>query len=174
PVVLKPTVVKFGPPTELDTLTKNALAASLTPEEALRCLYGPVTDSGRPVSVYIASSSKSKAGSSRVALSLYWGDNNHRNAAYTFEGKQTDTRASLFAVLKAVVKAPHTQSLIIFTSSQYAIRAFCYWAGENSTLGWPCSHGDVLQIVAEQIHECTAPSSSAVCALARIIARWQQ
>ncbi|KAJ6587452.1 hypothetical protein DFH09DRAFT_853106, partial [Mycena vulgaris] len=69
----------------------------------------------------------------------------------------TDARASLFAVLKAVIEAPRAQSLIIFTSSQYAIRFFCYWAGENSTLGWPCSHGDVLQIVAEQIRERTAP-----------------
>ncbi|KAJ6591287.1 hypothetical protein DFH09DRAFT_907864 [Mycena vulgaris] len=156
PPVLRPTVVKFAPPTELDILAKDALAASLTPDEALRRLYGLVTSSGNPVSVFIVSS-KSKQGISRAAFSLYWGDGNARNSAYTFEGKQTDVRGSLFAVLKAVIDAPRSQPLTIFTPSQYAIHSFCYWAGENSTLGWPCTHGNVLEAMTDRIRQRTAP-----------------
>ncbi|KAJ7699696.1 hypothetical protein B0H14DRAFT_2297662, partial [Mycena olivaceomarginata] len=37
------------------------------------------------------------------------------------------------------------KSLIVYTSSQYAIRSFCFWAGDNETRGWSCANGDVLR-----------------------------
>ncbi|KAJ7138735.1 hypothetical protein C8R43DRAFT_817886, partial [Mycena crocata] len=126
-------------------------------EESLNHLYGPVTSSGQPVSVYIGTSTKSKGSSARASFALYWGRNHRRNSAFGFEGAQTDARASLFAVLKAVLAAPHNQSLVIYTSSEYAIRSFCYWAGDNEMLGWPCKNSDVLQRATLWIRARSAP-----------------
>ncbi|KAJ7182962.1 hypothetical protein C8R43DRAFT_865710, partial [Mycena crocata] len=125
--------------------------------EALAHLYGPVTNSGRAVSVYIATSTKSKGFSARASFALYWGRNHHCNSAFGFEGAQIEARASLFAVLQAVSGAPRNQSLVIYTSSEYAIRSFCYWAGDNDMLGWPCKHADVLERVTLWIRARSAP-----------------
>ncbi|KAJ7137430.1 hypothetical protein C8R43DRAFT_834954, partial [Mycena crocata] len=126
-------------------------------EDALIHLYGPVTNTGRPVSVYIATSTRYKGGSADASFALYWGDNHHSNSAYGFEGTQTDARSVLFAILKAVVMAPRNQSLLIYTSSEYAIRSFCYWAADNDMLGWPCKHGDVLEKATLMIRGRSAP-----------------
>ncbi|KAJ6565312.1 hypothetical protein DFH09DRAFT_814965, partial [Mycena vulgaris] len=71
--------------------------------------------------------------------------NNQRNVVHQIEGSQTDSRAALFGVLKAIIQSKHNKPLTIYTSSQYAIRSFCYWAGENATRGWTCTHADVLK-----------------------------
>ncbi|KAJ7197059.1 hypothetical protein C8J57DRAFT_1106099 [Mycena rebaudengoi] len=139
-------------------MAANALRASRTPKEATRALYGPVFHTGRPISVYLASSSRVKGPSAaRAAFALYWGRNNRRNSAFRFEGVQVEARASLFAVMAAVDEAPRDQSLIIYTPSQYAIRSFCYWAGDNETLGWPCAHADILQAIVSKISLRSAP-----------------
>ncbi|KAJ7658091.1 hypothetical protein B0H17DRAFT_863399, partial [Mycena rosella] len=97
------------------------------------------------VSVYIGPSSKSNGtGSARGTFALYWGDDSPRNAAYRFQGAQNEARGSLFGVLKTVCENPPYKSLIIHTTSQYTIRSFCYWAGDNATRGWPCIHANVL------------------------------
>ncbi|KAJ7689814.1 hypothetical protein B0H17DRAFT_854713, partial [Mycena rosella] len=104
------------------------------------------------------SSSKAKGTSgARAVFSLYWGAGSSRNAAFTFEGTQTDARASLFGVLKALSEATPDRSLTVLSSSQYAIRSFCYWAGDNATRGWPCVHSDVLIKATSLIHDRTAP-----------------
>ncbi|KAJ7680743.1 hypothetical protein DFH06DRAFT_972944, partial [Mycena polygramma] len=154
-VTRKPTVVKFGPPTDLDKLAADALSATLTPGEAVRRLYGPVTTASAPISVYCASSASSKTG--HTSFALYWGQDSPRNCAYRLEGKQSDARASLFAVLKAVMESKGHRTLVIFTSSQFAIRSFCYWAGTNANLGWSCAHSDVLKCATDMIREREAP-----------------
>ncbi|KAJ7666023.1 hypothetical protein DFH06DRAFT_984771 [Mycena polygramma] len=154
-IARKPTVVKFGPPTALDKLAADALKASLSPSDASRRLYGPVLVSGDPVSVYCASSASSKTG--HTSFALYWGNNSPRNCAYRLEGKQSDARAALFAVLRAVMDSKGHRTLVIFTSSQFAIRSFCYWAGTNANLGWSCSHSDVLKCTTDRIRERDAP-----------------
>ncbi|KAJ7115084.1 hypothetical protein C8R43DRAFT_826515, partial [Mycena crocata] len=143
--------------TELDILAKNALTAAQSPEQALRSLYGPVYRSGRPVSVYIGSSTSRKGTASSAAFSLFWGVNSSRNSVSTFVGTQTEARCSLLAVLRAVIDSPKDNTLIIFTSSQYAIRSFCYWATDNATMGWPCAHADVLMEATTRIQCRPAP-----------------
>ncbi|KAJ7740488.1 hypothetical protein DFH07DRAFT_688565, partial [Mycena maculata] len=144
--------------TELDIMARDALTASLSTADASRLLYGRVTKSGRPTTVYLASSAKRKSSSAGSAIfAIYWGANSPRNTAYTFDGAQTEARASLFAILMAVIDSRQDQTLIIYTSSQYAIRCFCYWAGENAMLGWPCTHADVLQEATSRISLRSAP-----------------
>ncbi|KAF7337608.1 RNA-directed DNA polymerase from mobile element jockey [Mycena sanguinolenta] len=61
------------------------------------------------------------------------------------------------AYAHATILAPRDSSLTIYTSSQYAIRTYCYWAGEYAMAGWPCVHADVLQVAANVIRARTAP-----------------
>jgi ribonuclease HI len=156
PIVLKPTVIEFAAPTELDILAANALKASVSAQEASRRLYGPIYKSGHPISVHIATSAKGK-GVADAAFALYWGANSKRNLARRFDGPQTQARASLFAVLKAVLDSPPDKALAIFTSSEYVIRSFCYWAGDNAIRGWVCTHADVLKETAALIFKRVAP-----------------
>ncbi|KAJ7877144.1 hypothetical protein B0H13DRAFT_1554240, partial [Mycena leptocephala] len=133
----------------LDTMAENLLKISCSPQEASRLLYGPVFPSHRTVSVYLASAAK---GAERAAFGLYWGKGSKWNNARGFERQQTQARALLFDVLQAVLECDSDSSLVIFTSSEYAIRSFCYWAGDNTTRGWPCTHADVLKYATSQIH----------------------
>ncbi|KAJ7888992.1 hypothetical protein B0H13DRAFT_1555280, partial [Mycena leptocephala] len=60
----------------------------------------------------------------------------------------TNNRAAVCAVLLAVKSADPNISLMIFTTSEYAIRHACYWAGKNSQIGWSGSNGDLLKDLA--------------------------
>ncbi|KAF8123371.1 hypothetical protein K438DRAFT_1651237, partial [Mycena galopus ATCC 62051] len=76
----------------------------------------------------------------------------HWNSSFRFGGPQTDARATLFGILHGVKTAPKAKDLIITTSSEYAIRSICYWAGDNATLGWCGRNGDVLKEIAKWIY----------------------
>ncbi|KAJ7206243.1 hypothetical protein GGX14DRAFT_306566, partial [Mycena pura] len=122
-------------------------------QEACRRLYGPVLLLGRPLSVYLGSSSTK----SNAAFALYWGPGNKWNRGRKFDGSQTEARSVLFAVLDAVLRCASDRTLIIHTSSEYAIRSFCYWAGDNATRGWCCLHADILRETAARIYRRRAP-----------------
>ncbi|KAJ7021683.1 hypothetical protein C8F04DRAFT_927500, partial [Mycena alexandri] len=85
----------------------------------------------------------------RAAFALWWGANSKRNCAYVVEGKATDGSAGALAVLCAARDAPLDTNLLIYMSSQYTIRSFCYWAGDNETRGWSCANGDELRDAVE-------------------------
>ncbi|KAJ7608838.1 hypothetical protein DFH06DRAFT_1017517, partial [Mycena polygramma] len=135
-------------------MADNALRASESSEEATQKLYGPVLISGRSISVYLGSCAKPKNG---AACSLYWGDKCRWNKGFKFEGPQTEARSALFGVLQAIMECAGDRTLIIYTTSEYAIRSFCYWAGKNASSGWPCMHSDVLKETALRIQGRWAP-----------------
>ncbi|KAJ7613346.1 hypothetical protein DFH06DRAFT_911034, partial [Mycena polygramma] len=122
--------------------------------EATRNLYGSVFKSGGTITVWLGSCAKPKTG---AAFSLFWGEGCRWNKALKFEGPQTEARSALFAVLQAVTESARDRSLIISTSSEYAIRSICYWAGTNAASGWPCAHSDVLKETAARIKSRWAP-----------------
>ncbi|KAJ7877659.1 hypothetical protein B0H13DRAFT_1455624, partial [Mycena leptocephala] len=39
---------------------------------------------------------------------------------------------------------PIHKNLVIYMASQYTIRSFCYWAGDNETRGWSCANGEEI------------------------------
>ncbi|KAJ7133653.1 hypothetical protein C8R43DRAFT_826181, partial [Mycena crocata] len=138
----------------------NLLTMVLTPEEATQKLYGDVRcDDKHPVTVYIATSSKD-AGKpySRSGFGVYWGVNDGRNIGYRLD-QGSESRAALVAVHHCVLAISLDRPLVIVTNSQYAIRTYCYWAGEYSTSGWTCTHGDVLQQATQVIRVRAAPIS---------------
>ncbi|KAJ7869616.1 hypothetical protein B0H13DRAFT_1584235, partial [Mycena leptocephala] len=107
------------------------------------------------VSVYIAASCKNSGQPyCKTGFAVYWGPDNPRNTSFRI-GEGSESWAVLIAVLYAVVATADDRSLSIYTSSQYAIRSYCYWAGEYTMAGWPCAHGDVLQNAANSIRRRT-------------------
>ncbi|KAJ6582006.1 hypothetical protein B0H19DRAFT_887732, partial [Mycena capillaripes] len=56
----------------------------------------------------------------------------------------TEARAGILAVLCAAQDCPRNRELIIYMSSQYIIRSFCYWAEDNETRGWTCTNSDQI------------------------------
>ncbi|KAJ7017090.1 hypothetical protein C8F04DRAFT_886534, partial [Mycena alexandri] len=98
----------------------------------------------------------------RAAFALWWGIDCKKNCAYMLEGDSTEANASILAVLCAVRDSPVNASLAIYMSSQYVIRSFCYWAGDNETRGWSCANGDSMRETVEWMS----------CREARVNFRW--
>ncbi|KAJ7887772.1 hypothetical protein B0H13DRAFT_1627379, partial [Mycena leptocephala] len=66
--------------------------------------------------------------------------------------------ASILAVLCAARMCATNRSLAIYMSSEYVIRAFCYWAGDNETRGWTCANGDELRDAVSWLAHRRAPT----------------
>ncbi|KAJ7644036.1 hypothetical protein FB45DRAFT_713190, partial [Roridomyces roridus] len=91
-----------------------------------------------------------------TGFGLFWGENNGRNVSCRIE-QGSESRAALAAVHCAILAVPDDTPLTIYTSSEYAIRSYCYWAGDYAVGGWTCTHGDVLQAAAASILRRSAP-----------------
>ncbi|KAJ7709049.1 hypothetical protein B0H17DRAFT_916452 [Mycena rosella] len=110
-----------------------------------------------PVTVYVASSCKN-AGKpySEAGFGVYWGAGDVQNATRRIEGS-SENRAALWSIYYTLLAVAGDCPLMVYTSSQYTIRSYCYWAGEYATAGWLCAHRDVLKNAADVIHAQTAP-----------------
>ncbi|KAJ6466975.1 hypothetical protein C8R45DRAFT_775596, partial [Mycena sanguinolenta] len=138
----------------LDEMAEKALTAALSTEEATRQLYGDVWVRGRVTKVALAVSISTGPA---AAIALNWGMDCKFNAAFRTTGAQTGGRAVLLGVLRAVMECETDRSLEITTNSEYAIRAVCYWAGDNANRGWSCTNADVLQEIARRVRARAAP-----------------
>ncbi|KAF8200025.1 hypothetical protein K438DRAFT_676580 [Mycena galopus ATCC 62051] len=149
----RPSPIMFGDTTTLDILLEATLAAAVDPREAKNQLYGPVFVDSNPSAVYIGSSTKNRAS----AFAVWRGPESKANKAYMVDGVSTDGLAGILAVLCAVQDCSRDKSLVIYTTSQYIIRSFCYWAGKNETMGWTCANGDTLSDAVALIAHRLAP-----------------
>ncbi|KAJ6481962.1 hypothetical protein C8R45DRAFT_1151220 [Mycena sanguinolenta] len=147
PAPPKTVPIVFEEPTALDILLEATIAAAVGLEEATARLYGPVYERSSLLATYIATSSRQK----RAAFAVWRGVGAKANKAFLVHGEASDGMAAILAVLCAVCECPTGRSLVIYTSSQYVIRSFCYWAGENETRGWSCANGDALRDTVEWI-----------------------
>ncbi|KAJ7056044.1 hypothetical protein C8F01DRAFT_993555, partial [Mycena amicta] len=144
-----------GPATHLDNLVKIALEASRSAEEETRAYYGPALETtGAPLHIYAASTCVGKGDRAKAACSIYGGPGTGDTSAVP--GKQTSTRAALFAITLAIDKSPSNRPLVLYTSSEFAIRTFAYWVGPNYTQGWPCKSADLIRTTAELIRNRAA------------------
>ncbi|KAJ7856019.1 hypothetical protein B0H13DRAFT_1551308, partial [Mycena leptocephala] len=136
--VPRPSPITFNDPTPLDLLLKATLEAAVSSAEATARLYGPVYEQSDPISIHIGTSTHN----GRAAFSLWRGVDSPRSCSYVLDGKATEPRACVMAVLCAARDCPQNKSLVIYTCSEYVIRSFCYWAGNNETRGWSCANGE--------------------------------
>ncbi|KAJ3805380.1 hypothetical protein F5876DRAFT_9412, partial [Lentinula aff. lateritia] len=49
---------------------------------------------------------------------------------------------------------PHS---IRYTSSEYLIRSFCFWAADNAEHAWDCAHSDVIKVAVSLLCSRIAP-----------------
>ncbi|KAJ3846250.1 hypothetical protein EV368DRAFT_53056, partial [Lentinula lateritia] len=135
----------------LDTLVQDALAVIPTTAHAIDNLYGPtLVDNGTLTGYLAASCSCCRNGAMQAALSSYWGVNDIHNACYHISAtpKPTANRAILCATILALQAAAQRpeKHLLLYTSSEYLIRSFCFWAADNAEHAWDCAHSDVIKV----------------------------
>ncbi|KAJ7167374.1 hypothetical protein C8R43DRAFT_1161026, partial [Mycena crocata] len=138
-------------------MVKDALESTRTAAEENRYFYGPVSVRTDPSHVYTASSCvAAEKPNVKAGCGVYWGPNSRWNKGSSVPGRQTDGRAALFAVTLALLSAQEDRTLVIYCTSQFVIRTFCYWVGSNYTQGWPCKNADIIRVTAELIRRRSA------------------
>ncbi|KAF4335531.1 ribonuclease H1 [Fusarium beomiforme] len=103
---------------------------------------------------------------SRAGLGVYFGHNDKRNLAERLPGEpQTNQRAELMAMLRALEIAPLTQGVQIWSDSQYSIKCVTQWAINWERKDWKTASGDevknqdIIRDVLAKINERTAAGS---------------
>jgi ribonuclease HI len=78
----------------------------------------------------------------RAGLGVFFGTNDPRNLSERLIGEpQTNQRAELMAILRALEVAPLEQTVQIFSDSQYSINCVTQWAGNWERKGWKTATG---------------------------------
>ncbi|KAM0430471.1 hypothetical protein ACHAPT_005818 [Fusarium lateritium] len=121
---------------------------------------GPVED---VLKIYTDGSSlaNGRAGA-RAGLGVFFGTNDPRNLAERLPGEpQTNQRAELMAMLRALQIAPLDQAVQIFSDSQYSINCVTQWALSWENKGWKTATGgevknqDIIREVLAKMKERT-------------------
>ncbi|OAA41388.1 RNase H domain protein [Metarhizium rileyi] len=102
-----------------------------------------------------------KAGS-RAGVGVYFGDGDARNLSERLVGEpQTNQRAELMAMLRALETAPLKQTVQIISDSQYSINCVTQWAIGWKQKGWKTATGenvknqDIIRAVLDKMDERT-------------------
>ncbi|KAF4950870.1 hypothetical protein FGADI_7910 [Fusarium gaditjirri] len=103
---------------------------------------------------------------SRAGLGVFFGPNDKRNLAERLPGEpQTNQRAELMAILRALEIAPSTQDVQIVSDSQYSIKCVTQWGLSWEKNGWKTATGvevknqDLVRGVLARIRERDAARS---------------
>ncbi|VDB97613.1 unnamed protein product [Peniophora sp. CBMAI 1063] len=143
---------------ELDKAYAAAIqsAQDSTPETRMFALYGCAATCSRETIIHTDGSCHSNGRQAASAgAGVYFGESG-RNLAVRVPGAQTNNRAEVYAILRALAACDPHRSLAIFTDSQYAIRSLTYWAASRENTGWLCANGDILRNCAEWLKARTA------------------
>ena len=97
---------------------------------------------------------------SRAGLGVYFGDNDPRNISERLQGEpQTNQRAELMAMLRAMQVVPLEQKVQIHSDSQYSINCVTLWANGWKRKGWVTAAGenvknqDIIRAVLDKMSE---------------------
>ncbi|KAF5625136.1 RNase H domain protein [Fusarium tjaetaba] len=83
---------------------------------------------------------------SRAGLGVYFGPNDERNLAERLPGEpQTNQRAELMAILRALEIAPPSQDVEIVSDSQYSIKCVTQWGLGWEKNGWRTAAGQEVK-----------------------------
>jgi ribonuclease HI len=76
----------------------------------------------------------------RAGFGIWFGDNDERNTSESFTGPQTNNRAELLAIIKALTilrdEIEQGQPIIIYSDSSYSIRCCTTYGEKMSKKGW--------------------------------------
>lgn len=92
-----------------------------------------------------SSLSNGKVGA-RAGVGVYFGDDDPRNVAEPLDGDlQTNQRAELQAMVRALEIAPANQNVRILTDSKYSINCVTQWATGWKKKGWKTAQGEEVK-----------------------------
>lgn len=104
---------------------------------------------------------------SRAGVGVYFGDGDARNVSERLVGDpQTNQRAELMAMLRALQIAPVGQTVQIISDSQYSINCVTQWAHGWKSKGWKTATGenvknqDIIRAVLDRMDERTKAKAS--------------
>lgn len=150
----------FDPTITLDQTSgtaryKTATELSRTKLQAI----APLKDS--PIKIYTDGSALSNGqAAANGGIGVYFGPLDKRNVSEPLTGsKQTNQRAELTAILRALEVAPRDRKIVIITDSNYAIRCVTEWFRNWRRNGWqnsarkPVENRDLVQKVIEVLEE---------------------
>ena len=139
----------------LDNLADIAIQAA--GHHSADTLYGMATVRNEARSVYVSFASSGIGGANAKAVfGSFWGPNHCGNEVLRVPGEQTDSRASIAAVVRVLQTTSCSQRLHIYSTSKYAIRTFVYWVPGYSARGWACKNADLLQLGVYLLQQRTA------------------
>ncbi|TDL21482.1 hypothetical protein BD410DRAFT_815295 [Rickenella mellea] len=103
----------------------------------------PVNGNSDTDVIYTDGSCKGNGKITAVAgIGVWWGENDTRNISERCPGDQTNNRAELIAIIRALESTPHSKrSLVIKTDSQYAINCLDVWIQGWKNRGWRTADG---------------------------------
>ncbi|KAF9061250.1 hypothetical protein BDP27DRAFT_1429190 [Rhodocollybia butyracea] len=150
------------PPTELDNVVSDVLLLAQNTTEAIDSLYGPVFADTGICAVSLAAASHLHVSSERqAAFAVYWGENSIWNnvAIIPQMPPPTTNRAIICALISALQMAEQCpqRHLDIYTSSEFLIRSFCYWAAEHEQHAYDCAHSDLIKVAVSFLRNRAAP-----------------
>jgi ribonuclease HI len=83
----------------------------------------------------------------RAGFGIWFGDNDDRNTSESFTGPQTNNRAELLAIIKALTilrdEIEQGQPIVIYSDSSYSIRCCTTYGEKMSKKGWQTKGEDI-------------------------------
>lgn len=160
-------VRQYGNRQAVEALGEEAVAAEPAPAAKTRKTTRPskAESSKNPddgiLRIYTDGSSlaNGKEGS-RAGLGVFFGDGDPRNISERLHGEpQTNQRAELMAMLRALQTVPLEQKVQIYSDSQYSINCVTQWALGWKKKGWRTATGeevknqDIIRSVLDKMEE---------------------
>ncbi|PVU92785.1 hypothetical protein BB559_003609 [Furculomyces boomerangus] len=114
------------------------------------------TDETKPLVIYTDGACRGNGRDNpRAGMGIYFGENDIRNASERLKGKQTNNRAELMAIIRAIeIASEHEQrkditkaprKIIIMTDSKYAINSMTIWVFNWMSNGWKSGAGKIIE-----------------------------
>ncbi|KAH8723548.1 ribonuclease H-like domain-containing protein [Phaeosphaeriaceae sp. PMI808] len=131
----------FDPTIKLDV--ESGAIRSRTNAESSATKWQPTGDFNGPITVYTDGSALGNGKAGAVGgVGVYFGPNDTRNVSEALRGtRQTNQRAELTAVARALDHIPIDRDALIYTDSYYSIRCLTEWFPKWETTGWKSSSG---------------------------------
>ncbi|XP_064625424.1 ribonuclease H1-like [Lineus longissimus] len=101
-----------------------------------------------PISVYTDGCCHSNGRKKAAAgIGVYWGPDDPNNVAARLRGRQTNNRAEIQAVCKALRQAQQMRkaSVIVYTDSQFLINSITKWIHKWKRNGWKLTDGTIVK-----------------------------
>ena len=149
----------FDPNIKLDS--NGSLVHKTEAEKTARKIIPKPSPPPGMLTIYTDGSSlRNGAAGARAGVGVYFGPGDSKNVSEALSGtRQTNQRAELTAVLRAIDIAPRHRAITIYTDSRYAIDCVTSWYKNWKRNGWvtankkPVENRDLIQEIRSKMEE---------------------